>query len=217
MHNIDSALRPSQSRPATRRSPTGLSGGGTERPAVFLDRDGVINEPVPDPLTGTPESPYQPEDVQLAAGAAAAIRELHGAGFLLVAASNQPAAAKGNATMEQLRAVHERVVELLEAEGARLDDWRYCFHHPDADGPCRCRKPEPGMLLDAAAEHDIDLSRSWMVGDADRDVEAGRRAGVKTVLVENPGTAHRRKGAPSDAVVRNLSDAAGIIVEESNR
>lgn len=188
------------------------------RAAVFLDRDGVINEPVPDPQTGgLPESPYRPEDVRLVPGAAEAIKELHDAGFLLVAASNQPAAAKGNATMEQLQAVHERVVELLAAEGAALDDWRYCFHHPDRDGACRCRKPEPGMLLDAAAEHDIDLSRSWMVGDADRDVEAGRRAGVRTVLVEHPGSAHRRKGAPSDAIVRNLSAVPGIILTDSDR
>jgi D-glycero-D-manno-heptose 1,7-bisphosphate phosphatase len=177
----------------------------------------VINEPVPDPLTGTPESPYEPSDVHLVPGSARAIERLRDAGFLVIAASNQPAAAKGNATMEQLRAVHDRVVSLLTDEGVQLDDWRYCFHHPDADGPCACRKPEPGMLLDAAAEHGIDLSQSWMVGDADRDVEAGHRAGVRTILVEHEGTAHRRKGAPSDAVVRNLSDAAGIIVEESNR
>jgi D-glycero-D-manno-heptose 1,7-bisphosphate phosphatase len=172
---------------------------------------------VPDSQTGKPESPYRPEDVQLVPGAAEAIRELRDAGFLLVAASNQPGAAKGNATMEQLKAVHERVVELLAAEGAELDDWRYCFHHPDADGPCSCRKPEPGMLLDAAAQHGIDLSRSWMVGDADRDMEAGRSAGVRTVLVEHPGSAHRRKGAPSDAVVRNLSGALGIILKGSDR
>jgi D-glycero-D-manno-heptose 1,7-bisphosphate phosphatase len=185
--------------------------------AVFLDRDGVINDLVPEDGTGTPESPYRPEDVRLMPEAADAIKRLRDAGFLLVAASNQPAAAKGNATQEQLSAVHERIVELLAAEGAALDDWRYCFHHPDFTGPCDCRKPEPGMLLDAAKEHGIDLSQSWMVGDADRDIEAGRRAGVRTVLVEHPGSAHRRKGAPSHAVVRNLSAAVGIILLGSDR
>jgi D-glycero-D-manno-heptose 1,7-bisphosphate phosphatase len=185
--------------------------------AVFLDRDGVINDLVPDPDTGTPESPYSADEVRLMPDAAEAIKQLHDAGYLLVAVSNQPAAAKGIASTEQLQAVHNRIVELLAAEGAALDDWRYCFHHPDFTGPCDCRKPEPGMLLDAAREHDIDLSQSWMVGDADRDIEAGQRAGVRTVLVEHPGSAHRRKGAPSDAVVRNLSGALGIILMGSDR
>jgi len=179
--------------------------------AVFLDRDGVINDLVPDPETGTPESPYGVDDVRLMPDAAEAIKRLHDDGWFLVAASNQPAAAKGIATIEQLQLVHHRIVELLAHEGAALDDWRYCFHHPDFTGPCDCRKPAPGMLLDAAEEHNVDLARSWMVGDADRDVEAGRRAGVRTILVEHPGSAHRRKGAPSDAVVRNLSAALGII------
>jgi D-glycero-D-manno-heptose 1,7-bisphosphate phosphatase len=183
------------------------------RAAVFLDRDGVINDLVPEPGSGTPESPYTADDVKLMPDAAESIKQLHDAGYLLVAASNQPAAAKGIASTEQLQAVHNRIVELLAAEGADLDDWLYCFHHPDFTGPCDCRKPEPGMLLDAAKEHDIDLSQSWMVGDADRDVEAGHRAGVRTVLVEHPGSAHRRKGAPSNAVVRNLSAAVGIILK----
>jgi len=122
----------------------------------------VINDLVPDPDSGTPESPYSADEVRLMLDAADAIKRLHDAGFLLVAASNQPAAAKGIASTEQLQAVHNRIVELLAREGAALDDWRYCFHHPDFTGPCDCRKPEPGMLLDAATEHDIDLSGSWM-------------------------------------------------------
>ena len=177
----------------------------------------MINDPVPDELTGTSESPYRPEDVRLADGAADGLRVLRKAGFLLVAASNQPAAAKGNASMDDLRAVHERVVELLAAEGIELDDWRYCFHHPDAGGPCSCRKPEPGMLLGAAADHGIELRESWMVGDSDSDVEAGRRAGARTLLVEHPGTPHRRKSTANVARVRNLSEAAGIIVMEPSR
>jgi D-glycero-D-manno-heptose 1,7-bisphosphate phosphatase len=190
--------------------------------AVFLDRDGVINEPVPDVRSGRPESPYRPEDVRLTEGAVGALRMLHDAGFLLIVVSNQPAAAKGTVSMDELRAVHARVVELLAAHGVELDDWRYCFHHPDGvvpelSGPCECRKPAPGMLLDAAREHDVDLAASWIVGDSDVDVQAGETAGVKTVLVQNPLTAHRRKGAAAHEIVRNLSDAAGIILDSRDR
>jgi D-glycero-D-manno-heptose 1,7-bisphosphate phosphatase len=170
-----------------------------ERAAVFLDRDGVLVDLVPDELTGTNESPYLPRDVRLLPGVPEALRALHDAGYALVGVSNQPAAAKGNVPLEQLHAVHERTVELLAAAGVALDDWRYCFHHPEGTvraltGPCDCRKPQPGMLLAAAEELGLDLGRSWMVGDSDTDVIAGARAGCRTALVEHPGSPHRRGG-----------------------
>lgn len=161
------------------------------RRAVFLDRDGVLVEPVTDPRSGLPESPYRPEDVTLTEGATAALAALREAGWTLVVASNQPAAAKGTVTRAALEAVHARVAALL---GDLIDDWRYCFHHPDAGDACDCRKPAPGMLLAAAAELDLDLGASWMVGDSDSDVAAGRAAGCRTVLVTHPGSAHRRPG-----------------------
>jgi D-glycero-D-manno-heptose 1,7-bisphosphate phosphatase len=185
--------------------------------AVFLDRDGVLNDPVFDPADGRPESPLRAADIVLAEGAAEGCRLLRDAGHLLVVASNQPGAAKGKATLDDLWAVHERVAELLDAEGVLIDDWRYCFHHPDAvvaelRGPCDCRKPAAGMLLDAATAHGIDLPASWMVGDSDGDVEAGQRAGCQTMLIEHPGSAHRRSGdvRPS-ALARNLFAAATFI------
>jgi D-glycero-D-manno-heptose 1,7-bisphosphate phosphatase len=166
---------------------------------VFLDRDGVITEPVRDPRLGTCESPYRAADVALVAGAAAALRELRAMGFVLIGASNQPAAAKGSVALRDLRAVHERTVALLAAERAELDDWRYCLHHPDAVAAelaeCACRKPRPGLLLSAARDHRLDLSRSWMIGDSDSDVLAGQAAGARTVLLAHPRTAHRRTGA----------------------
>jgi D-glycero-D-manno-heptose 1,7-bisphosphate phosphatase len=171
------------------------------RAAVFLDRDGVIVEPVPDVLLGSNESPYHAQDVALVAGAVEGIRALRDQGFLLVGVSNQPAAAKANATLEQLYAVHARTAQLLAAQGASLDEWRYCFHHPAGVDPrlgvpCDCRKPAPGLLLAAAEQHAIDLARSWMVGDSDSDVAAGVAAGTRTVLVEHPGSRHRRHGTP---------------------
>jgi D-glycero-D-manno-heptose 1,7-bisphosphate phosphatase len=186
--------------------------------AVFLDRDGVLNDPVLDPVDGRPESPLRAADVVLAEGAVEGCRMLREAGFSLLVASNQPAAAKGKATREDLAAVHDRVVSLLTASGVTIDGWRYCLHHPEATvpelrgDPCDCRKPAPGMLLDLAQEHAVDLSASWMVGDSDGDIGAGLAAGCSTVLIEHPGSAHRRTGNPAPAALaRNLSRAAAFI------
>ena len=115
--------------------------------------------------------------------------------------------------------MHERVVALLAEGGIALDDWRYCFHHPDGTdaalrGTCDCRKPAPGMLLDAAAAHDVDLHASWMIGDSSADIAAGRAVGARTILVEHPASAHRRtRAVPADARARDLSDAASQLTE----
>lgn len=186
--------------------------------AVFVDRDGVINELVPDPDTGRPESPLHVADVRLIARAAGALRLLGGAGWRLVGVSNQPAAAKGTISLDELHAIQARVVALLAAEDVRFDDFRLCLHHPEGtvpelSGPCDCRKPAPGMLLDAARGLGIDLARSWMVGDTDGDVEAGRAAGCRTILVEHPDSAHKRTAQlRPDAVVTDLTAAARIIL-----
>lgn len=186
--------------------------------AVFVDRDGVINELVPDPGTGWPESPLGVDDVRLIPGAAAALRSLAGGGWRLVGVSNQPSAAKGLVSIDELRAVQERVLELLADDAAQFDDFRICLHHPEGVIPelteeCDCRKPAPGMLLAAAEEQSIDLTRSWMVGDTDGDVQAGRSAGCRTILVEHPHSAHKRTAElHPDAVVSDLTAAAGIIL-----
>lgn len=186
----------------------------TGRPAVFLDRDGVLNEFVVDPTSGIPDSPHRAEDVRLIPGAAAAAARLADAGFTLVCVSNQPAAAKDKASIAELLDVHRRVGELLAREGATLEASRLCWHHPEGlvpelSRPCACRKPEPGMLLDAAGELGIDLGASWMVGDSDTDVVAGRAAGCRTVLVEYGGTAHKRSASTRpDLLAVDLDDAA---------
>ena len=190
----------------------------TGAPAIFVDRDGVLNETVWDPRAGACESPYAPGDVALVAGVPDALRALRGAGFALVVASNQPSAAKGTAALGDLRAVHERVAQELAARNAAPDAFRYCLHHPAGEhpllaGPCPCRKPAPGLLLAAAFELGLDLGRSWMVGDSDTDVEAGRAAGCRTVLVHHPGSAHRRHGdADADAEAEDLAGAADAIL-----
>ncbi len=211
---------------SSRGSParTGSPAGGrrpavsADRAAVFVDRDGVINELVRDPVSGRPESPLQADDVRLIAGAAAALCGLSEAGWSLVGVSNQPSAAKGLVAVAELDAIQARVLELLAAEGARFDDFRLCLHHPsgvvpELTGECDCRKPRAGMLLAAADELGIDLGGSWMVGDTDGDMQAGRSAGCRTILVEHPGSAHKRTAAlHPDAVVSDLTAAAGIIL-----
>ena len=185
---------------------------------MFVDRDGVINELVPDPVTGRPESPLRPGDLRLVPGASAALGRLADAGWRLVGVSNQPAAAKGLVSLQELQAVHARVLELLAADGVRFDAFKLCLHHPEGVvpelmGDCECRKPAPGMLLEAARELDLDPAASWMVGDTDGDVAAGRAAGCHTVLVEYPGSAHKRDGDPHpDTIVRNLAAAASVIL-----
>jgi histidinol-phosphate phosphatase family protein len=174
----------------------------SSRRAAFLDRDGVLNELALDPLTGAGESPLRVDEVSLVAGAAVAARRLARAGFILICVSNQPAAAKGRVSVQQLFAVHRRVSELLAREGVALAASRLCLHHPqgvvaELSGPCSCRKPAPGMLLDAASAVGVDLDASWMVGDTDADVAAGQAAGCQTLLIEHPGSAHkRRSGCP---------------------
>jgi D-glycero-D-manno-heptose 1,7-bisphosphate phosphatase len=181
---------------------------------AFLDRDGVLNELVVDPRSGTRESPLRADEVRLIAGAAAAVARLAQAGFALVCVTNQPAAARGKASIERLLEVHAEVERLLAQAGAALSASRLCWHHPEGVVPqlamgCDCRKPAPGMLLDAARVLEADLGASWMVGDTDVDIQAGRAAGCRTLLVECQATADRRTDA-ARADLRAGDLAAGV-------
>ena len=150
------------------------------QPAVFLDRDGTLIE----------DSGYlrEPGQVCLLPGAAKALREFREAGFKLVVVTNQSGVARGYLNEICLAAIHNRMRQLLAAEGASLDGLYYCPYHPEAvvdayRKDSDWRKPACGMLLQAASDLGIDLGRSWMIGNAARDVEAGRRAGCRTVLL----------------------------------
>jgi D-glycero-D-manno-heptose 1,7-bisphosphate phosphatase len=183
------------------------------RAAAFLDRDGVLNELVPDPVSGVPESPLSVAEVRLLPGAAASAAHLAQLGFALVCVTNQPAAAKGRVSIAQLLAVHDRVVQLLLESGVSLAASRVCLHHeqgvvPELSGRCDCRKPAPGMLLDAAGALGIDLGASWMVGDTDADIAAGRAAGCMTLLIRHPDSVHKRlQAVKPDLLADSLADA----------
>jgi D-glycero-D-manno-heptose 1,7-bisphosphate phosphatase len=185
---------------------------------ILLDRDGIINQLVPYPPDGRGESPLHVDQVRLIEGAAEGLQRLRGAGYLLACATNQPAAAKGLATIEEIEAVQAEVEASLAAHGVAFDTTRVCLHHPDArvlalKGPCDCRKPAPGMLLAILTELGADAGASWMVGDTDADILAGQRAGLGTVLVQNPASRHKRFGhVRADATVVNLTDAIPMLL-----
>jgi D-glycero-D-manno-heptose 1,7-bisphosphate phosphatase len=177
--------------------------------AVFFDRDGTL---VRDPGYLT-----HPDQVELLDGAAEAVKEVQLLGYKTVVVSNQPGVARGIITEEMLEQVHQRMRELMSGKGASLDAIYYCPYHPDGSIPryrqdSDWRKPKPGMLLAAAAELDIDLAESWMIGDNARDVEAGRSAGCRTILINSAHTASEAAGKTKpDHVAVNMREAVNII------
>jgi histidinol-phosphate phosphatase family protein len=156
--------------------------------AVFLDRDGTLIE--------DPGYLSDPAGVRLLPGAADALRALRVAGYRLVLVSNQSGIGRGYFTPAQAEAVHRRFVDELGRRGVALDDARYCPHAPDEG--CSCRKPRPGLLLAATEELGLDLEASFLVGNSPSDIEAGRNAGCRTVLLwaQNPGAVHADLEAP---------------------
>jgi transaldolase len=172
------------------------------RRAVFLDRDGVLNRAIV--RDGRPHPPATPEALEILPGVPEACRALRAAGFLLVVVTNQPDVARGSQRREVVEAMNARLLRELA-----IDEIRVCWH--DDGDRCACRKPAPGLLLDAAREHGIDLLRSWAVGDRWRDVEAGLGAGCRTVFVDR-GYSERRPPAP-DAVAASLPEAVARILE----
>ena len=184
--------------------------------AVFVDRDGTLNEMVYDPIHGTLDSPRRPEQVQLVKGAGAFLRGLRERGYFVVIATNQPGISKGTLTAPDLASVNDRLRDLVKAEGGDWDDLRICPHHPAFGSDCDCRKPKPGLLTAAARDHGIDLSQSWMIGDGTVDVQAGRAAGCHTILLTKLKLYHVErffdmKDAEPEAVAGSLSQALAII------
>ncbi|MFQ5461232.1 MAG: D-glycero-alpha-D-manno-heptose-1,7-bisphosphate 7-phosphatase [Phycisphaerae bacterium] len=184
--------------------------------AVFLDRDGTIIE----------DTGYlaDPDDIVLLPGSAEAIQRFAEAGYLVVVASNQSGIARGKFDEADLERIHERFEELLAHEGVNLDGAYYC---PYLDGPeatvrqyrrdSELRKPKPGMLLQAARELNVDLKQSWMIGDAPSDVQAGVRAGCKTVLLTNSGGDRNAGDFVATHVVSDLREAADAVLGPRGR
>ncbi len=171
-------------------------------PAIFLDRDGVLNAVVW--RDGKPASPRDLNELVIEAEAPAALRRLIAGGYRLFAVTNQPDVPRGKMTRAALERIHGALAAALP-----LEEIAACLHD-NADG-CACRKPRPGLILDLAARHGLDLSRSWMVGDQDRDIESAHAAGCRAVLLERPyntaPTADRRAATLMQAADNILAQA----------
>lgn len=179
------------------------------RPALFIDRDGTLNEEV--------DYLHRPEEAVLTPGAAQALAQVNRRGIPVIVVTNQAGIGKGRFGWTDYGAVMTRIRELLAAEGAHLDAAYACPFHEEALGGYRIadhpdRKPNPGMLRRAAEDHDLDLARSWMVGDKALDLEAGRRAGCRVALVRTGYGAGLTCGA--DLVADNLAEAITEILAQ---
>ena len=160
-------------------------------PLAILDRDGTIIDIVRDEETGAISVAFHPDQLRLLAGAVEGMRALQDAGFTLAIATNQPAPAKGLFSADAVLRTNDALVEKLGRAGVSIAAVEVCMHHPEGGqggdaalvGPCDCRKPGPGMLNALVKRLDADRARTWMIGDATGDLEAGRTAGIKTGLV----------------------------------
>ena len=187
----------------------------TPAPAVFLDRDGVLNEEV--------SYISDPDQVVLIDGAAEALKQLNRSHFRSVIITNQPVVARGEATERQLQQVHNRLDTLLGAQGAYVDALYFCPHHPDkgfeGERPdlkfaCDCRKPERGMIDAAAADLNIDIGASWYIGDMTTDIELAKRCGMRSVLVETGfGGRDKKYDAQPTHIAPSIHEAVAFILQ----
>ncbi len=191
--------------------------------AVFLDRDGVLNELVHYQEYGIIDSPFTAEQFRLLPEVGSTVNRLHEVGYEVILISNQPGIAKKHLSEEIFEQIKDKMKKELAKDGAFLDGEYYCFHHPEAKierlrTNCECRKPKPGLLLRAAQEMGIDLPHSWMIGDGLTDIRAGKGAGARTILLgrmkcELCHLMDDEDARPS-SIASNLAEAASFILKE---
>ena len=174
-------------------------------PAVFLDRDGVINRAVV--CDGKPYPPARLEDVEILPGAISSMQRLAERGYVLIGITNQPDVARGTQSKEVVESINAMIQSRLP-----LREIFVCYH--DNMDNCDCRKPKPGLILQAAEKYGLDLSHSWMVGDRWKDIAAGQAAGSKTIFVDYHYT-ETYKGASADFVVEDTAFIADIILQST--
>ena len=171
-------------------------------PAVFLDRDGILNRAVV--RDGKPYPPARPEDVEILPDAITSLQELEAAGYILIGITNQPDVARGLQSREVVESINTMIQSRLPVREI------FVCYHDDIDN-CDCRKPKPGLILQAAKKHGLDLSKSWMVGDRCKDIAAGHSAGLKTIFV-NRHYGETYEGIPADFIVEDTLFIKDIIL-----
>jgi D-glycero-D-manno-heptose 1,7-bisphosphate phosphatase len=191
-----------------------------KQPAIFLDRDGTITDMVYYPEHALVDSPCSPSQLVLMTGAGTALRSFQSLGYKLILISNQPGIAKRHFTPEIHQRIVQRLEDLLRLEGVAPTAQYYCLHHPQATlaqyrRDCDCRKPKPGLLLQAAEEHDLSLRDSITIGDSLTDVQAGEQAGTKTVLLTTVNSLITRlivdQGVEPSFIARNLLEVVEYV------
>jgi len=181
--------------------------------AIFLDKDGTVIDDVPYNVN--------PDLITLKPGAIEGLQRMQAQGYMLIMITNQAGVAKGHFTEDKLPAVEQRLQEMLAPHRLKLDGFYYCPNHVDGtvapyNISCNFRKPMPGMILQAAEEHEVDLKQSWMIGDILNDVEAGNRAGCRTIMIDNGGETEWLKTnehREPEFVCADLAEAAAYVVK----
>jgi D-glycero-D-manno-heptose 1,7-bisphosphate phosphatase len=194
-----------------------------QQKAVFIDRDGVLDEMVYDEIHGLFDSPRRPEQVRLIPGSAEFVKGIKGLGYLGIVVTNQPGIAKGTISLQELQDVNQKLLYLL-GETSQWDDLAFCPHYQEsiAGGRqefirnCDCRKPKPGLLLQMAEKHNIELASSWMIGDGLNDIQAGNAAGCRTILLSKLKVEQIERflsfgGAVPSKIAANLQEALQYI------
>ena len=186
--------------------------------AVFLDRDGVINELVFNSKTNEYESPHELKDLELMPDVLPSIKRLFEAGYYIFVISNQPSFAKGKTTLENIKEIQVELKRQIEVHNINIKEYYYCYHHPQGivpgySGECDCRKPKPFFINKAKDDYDLDLSDSWIIGDQDSDIECGKNAGIRTILIHNRHSASKRGRSRPDYSTNNLFESVNLILK----
>lgn len=184
------------------------------RKAIFLDKDGTL----------IPDIPYNVdvEKITLSSSIISGLKALNDAGYAFIMISNQSGIAKGYFDQKAIQAVEAKVRQLLVREGIYLDGFYYCPHDEHGEvaafsRPCKCRKPQPGLIIEAAHDHDIDLANSWMIGDILDDIESGHRAGCKAILINNGNETiwEMNELRVPDVMLNSINEAAVYILNDN--
>ena len=187
--------------------------------AIFLDRDGVINDEIYQKNLNEFTAPLNPKQVKIEKKNLVSLKRISNEDFLLFVISNQPDYALGRTTKKNLRMVHKKIKKILKNNSIFIKEFFYSFKHPKSKKknygkPCFDRKPNPYFLLKAKKKYNLDISNSWMIGDRPTDTQCGRNAGAKTIGVKNKNFLYKRKDYNPTYFSKNLSEALNYILKK---